>query len=115
MRDGLTLNKEASTEQFNAMCMQAKAAMNQYATMQQSLIETKRAADAAVMSAETAKQALYISESADILIKEVKHSTGHYLREDSDITITLVNSGKTKAVDLTIAAHAAILHRNHAP
>jgi hypothetical protein len=98
--------------QWRAMDRQRRAMDRQAEHMRDGLAETKRAADAAEQAAHTAQKALYISSSADILIQEVSHSSGHQAQPSSDITVTLKNCGQTKAVGLIIYIRIAVIEHH---
>jgi hypothetical protein len=92
--------------QFWAMHRQARF-------MREALAETKKAADAATMSAKTAKDALHLCERADVLIYKVTASKpatygSPNLGPTSVVTITFKNYGRTRAMHLTATCYLEI-------
>ena len=103
MRKGLVQNRKSAARQFNLMNNQWKAMKDQVAHMGDTLTATRKAADAAVLSAETAKRALELLERADVLIEDIKFDTVQ-TTEWGRIRITLKNYGRSRADNITIAA-----------
>ena len=89
---------------------------HQWRVMRTALKEANRSADAAILSAKTAEQALHLSETADVLIHEARGSDGPLITMGTRVTITLKNCGRTKATDTSIRAYMmAIEHYRSSP
>lgn len=79
-----------------------RLAMDQQAQyMSDGLILTKQAADAATASAEIARQALILTQAADIHIDNVTANPDGRITKNTRLTVIVKNFGKTPASDLT--------------
>jgi hypothetical protein len=100
----------------SAAVVQAIIYGKQARLMREALAETKKAADAATNSANTAERALHLSERADILIDQVNGSDGELITGGTQITVKLRNCGKSKATDVNIGCYIiAIEHYRSGP
>lgn len=73
--------------------------------MLKALAEAKKSAEAATLSAETAKDALHLSERADVLFGDVSASDGPHITMGTTVNVAVKNYGRTRAADLTISAY----------
>jgi hypothetical protein len=87
----------------------AESACGQLAIMERQTVATERSAGAAVLAASTAKEALELTQCADVLIEKVTCSTDPApLSAISAVTISVKNFGNTRAVGVTISGHLTI-------
>jgi hypothetical protein len=77
-----------------------------------SVLVAKKAADAATTSAETAKQALYLAESADIVIQSINMSESPKIWCGQHVIVCIKNCGRTKATDLVIRGRMAAIEQH---
>jgi hypothetical protein len=70
---------------------------------------TLRAANAAKQSADTATQALHLTERADVTIESVQHEAiGGHMIADTQIAIAVMNRGRTRALSLSFSGNISV-------
>jgi hypothetical protein len=67
-----------------------------------------RSADAAVLSAETAKQALALLEVADIMVSEISFSTGGLMARETVLCFLIKNCGRSRAENVTVVGEFCV-------
>jgi hypothetical protein len=79
--------------------------------LEEGLAETKKTADAAIVSADAAtkaanatEQTMLLTERADVLIEHVKISTGREITGNSEIYLVFKNFGRTRASSVVVSS-----------